>query len=178
MIHSLSSSGQFITTTFRPEMLASADKFYGVLFNNQKISSIRSIKKEEAIEFVDQVRFKDEQFITLSKTLFCAHTGSPGTVISHCQRLVLSCYVLLFVPSPKIILFFCFTCYGSYRAESCLPVTTRTSQASPPTVFLFGARHLGRVPRISYPSSDYILYELSMGCCQCYQCTIPILQGH
>ena len=185
MIHSLSSSGQFITTTFRPEMLASADKFYGVLFNNQKISSIRSIKKEEAIEFVDQVRFKDEQFITLSKTLFCVHTGSPGTMISdrHCQRLVLLCYVLLFVPFPKIILF-CFTCYGSYRAESCLPVTTgstrtwtQTSQASPPTV-LFGARHLGRVPRISYPSSDYILYELSMGCCQCYQCTIPILQGH
>jgi len=54
MIHSLSSSGQFITTTFRPEMLVSADKFYGVLFNNQKISSIRSIKREEAMEFVDQ----------------------------------------------------------------------------------------------------------------------------
>ncbi|KAH9048361.1 structural maintenance of chromosome protein 3 [Lactarius hengduanensis] len=54
MIHSLASSGQFITTTFRPEMLVSADKFYGVLFNNQKISSIRSIKKEEAMEFVDQ----------------------------------------------------------------------------------------------------------------------------
>jgi structural maintenance of chromosome 3 (chondroitin sulfate proteoglycan 6) len=43
-------------------MLVSADKFYGVLFNNQKISSIRSIKKEEAMEFVDQVRFKDEPF--------------------------------------------------------------------------------------------------------------------
>jgi len=87
MIHSLSSSGQFITTTFRPEMLVSADKFYGVLFNNQKISSIRSIKKEEAIEFVDQVRFKDEQFIVLSKTLFYAQTGSPGTVIpGYCQR--------------------------------------------------------------------------------------------
>jgi structural maintenance of chromosome 3 (chondroitin sulfate proteoglycan 6) len=65
MIHSLSSSGQFITTTFRPEMLVSADKFYGVLFNNQKISSIRGIKKEEAMEFVDQVRFNIYQlFIT------------------------------------------------------------------------------------------------------------------
>jgi hypothetical protein len=40
-------------------MLVSADKFYGVLFNNQKISSIRSIKKEEAMEFVDQVWFLD-----------------------------------------------------------------------------------------------------------------------
>lgn len=56
MIHSLAETGQFITTTFRPEMLVTADKFYGVLFNNQKVSSIRNIKREEAMEFVDQVR--------------------------------------------------------------------------------------------------------------------------
>jgi structural maintenance of chromosome 3 (chondroitin sulfate proteoglycan 6) len=56
MIHELSTTAQFITTTFRPEMLVTADKFYGVLFNNQKVSSIRSIKREEAQEFVDQVR--------------------------------------------------------------------------------------------------------------------------
>lgn len=54
MIQSLSDSAQFITTTFRPEMLVTADKFYGVLFNNQKVSSIRAIKREEAQEFVDQ----------------------------------------------------------------------------------------------------------------------------
>ncbi|KAJ7063122.1 structural maintenance of chromosome protein 3 [Mycena amicta] len=54
MIQSLASSAQFITTTFRPEMLVTADKFYGVLFNNQKVSSIRAIKREEAMEFVDQ----------------------------------------------------------------------------------------------------------------------------
>ncbi|KAI0081880.1 structural maintenance of chromosome protein 3 [Panus rudis PR-1116 ss-1] len=54
MIHELSSTAQFITTTFRPEMLVHADKFYGVLFNNQKVSSIRSITREEAMEFVEQ----------------------------------------------------------------------------------------------------------------------------
>ncbi|KAF8305004.1 RecF/RecN/SMC protein [Clavulina sp. PMI_390] len=54
MIHELSASAQFITTTFRPEMLVNADKFYGVLFNNQKVSSIRSITREEAREFVEQ----------------------------------------------------------------------------------------------------------------------------
>lgn len=59
MIHELSSTAQFITTTFRPEMLVTADKFYGVTFNNQKVSSIRSIKREEAQEFVDQVCLKD-----------------------------------------------------------------------------------------------------------------------
>ena len=37
-------------------MLVHADKFYGVLFNNQKLSSIRSIKREEAMEFVEQVK--------------------------------------------------------------------------------------------------------------------------
>ncbi|THU99128.1 RecF/RecN/SMC protein [Dendrothele bispora CBS 962.96] len=56
MIKELSATAQFIVTTFRPEMLVTADKFYGVLFNNQKVSSIRPIKREEAMEFVDQVR--------------------------------------------------------------------------------------------------------------------------
>jgi structural maintenance of chromosome 3 (chondroitin sulfate proteoglycan 6) len=54
MIHELAATAQFITTTFRPEMLVRSDKFYGVLFNNQKISSIRSITREEAQEFVEQ----------------------------------------------------------------------------------------------------------------------------
>ncbi|KZT33869.1 RecF/RecN/SMC protein [Sistotremastrum suecicum HHB10207 ss-3] len=53
MIHELSSTAQFITTTFRPEMLVTADKFYGVLFNAQKVSSIRVISKDDAQEFVD-----------------------------------------------------------------------------------------------------------------------------
>ena len=59
MIHELSSTAQFITTTFRPEMLVRADKFYGVLFNTQKVSTIRAIQREEAQEFVDQVRPSD-----------------------------------------------------------------------------------------------------------------------
>ncbi|KDQ11977.1 hypothetical protein BOTBODRAFT_113479 [Botryobasidium botryosum FD-172 SS1] len=54
MIHELSATAQFITTTFRPEMLVRADKFYGVLFDNQKVSSIRGITREEAREFVEQ----------------------------------------------------------------------------------------------------------------------------
>lgn len=54
MIHELAESAQFITTTFRPEMLQHADKFYGVTFNNQKISSISSISHDEAQEFIEQ----------------------------------------------------------------------------------------------------------------------------
>ena len=54
MIHELSDTAQFITTTFRPEMLETADKFYGVLFNNQKVSSIQSITQQDAHDFVEQ----------------------------------------------------------------------------------------------------------------------------
>lgn len=35
MIHELCQDAQFITTTFRPELLDKADKFYGVKFRNK-----------------------------------------------------------------------------------------------------------------------------------------------
>ena len=78
MIKDLSSTAQFITTTFRPEMLVTADKFYGVLFNNQKVSSIRAIKREEAQEFVDQVRTVVVLFTWL--TLTFAAGGASAVV--------------------------------------------------------------------------------------------------
>lgn len=53
MIHSLSDSAQFITTTFRTEMLAHADQFYGVYFDKQKVSTIATIRKEDAAEFIE-----------------------------------------------------------------------------------------------------------------------------
>ncbi|KAI8370556.1 putative chromosome segregation protein SudA [Radiomyces spectabilis] len=53
MIHEMSQSAQFITTTFRPELLANADKFYGVTFQG-KVSRIHGIPKETAFSFVEQ----------------------------------------------------------------------------------------------------------------------------
>jgi len=53
MIHQMSETAQFITTTFRPEMLAEADTFFGVSFAN-KVSDIRPIDKEAALEFVQE----------------------------------------------------------------------------------------------------------------------------
>jgi structural maintenance of chromosome 3 (chondroitin sulfate proteoglycan 6) len=35
MIHEMSDHAQFITTTFRPELLFHAHKFYGVKFRNK-----------------------------------------------------------------------------------------------------------------------------------------------
>ncbi|KAJ2782010.1 Structural maintenance of chromosomes protein 3 [Coemansia javaensis] len=53
MIHELSRNSQFVTTTFRPEMLAHADKFYGVTFEN-KVSRITTITREAAVSFIEE----------------------------------------------------------------------------------------------------------------------------
>ncbi|GAA5798475.1 hypothetical protein HPULCUR_003879 [Helicostylum pulchrum] len=53
MIHKLSDSAQFITTTFRSELLANADKFYGVTFQG-KVSRIHAITKENALGFIEK----------------------------------------------------------------------------------------------------------------------------
>ncbi|XP_053407291.1 structural maintenance of chromosomes protein 3-like [Mercenaria mercenaria] len=52
MIHELCQDAQFITTTFRPELLEHADKFYGVKFRN-KVSHIDCVSYEEAQDFVE-----------------------------------------------------------------------------------------------------------------------------
>lgn len=52
MIKKLSHDAQFICTTFRPEMIQSADKFYGVMYSN-KVSTVEEVSKEEALSFVD-----------------------------------------------------------------------------------------------------------------------------
>ncbi|CAM9202095.1 unnamed protein product, partial [Lampetra fluviatilis] len=52
MIAELSQHAQFITTTFRPELLESADKFYGVKFRH-KVSHIDVISAEQAKDFVE-----------------------------------------------------------------------------------------------------------------------------
>ncbi|CAJ0572595.1 unnamed protein product, partial [Mesorhabditis spiculigera] len=52
MIHELAENAQFITTTFRPELLASAEKYFGVIFRN-KVSHIDSVAREKAYDFVE-----------------------------------------------------------------------------------------------------------------------------
>jgi len=52
MIHELADGAQFITTTFRPELLEHANKFYGVKFRN-KVSHVDCVTREEAYDFVE-----------------------------------------------------------------------------------------------------------------------------
>ena len=51
MIHELSKTAQFITTTFRAELLEHADKYYGVSFRN-KVSYIDEVNYEAALGFI------------------------------------------------------------------------------------------------------------------------------
>ena len=44
MIHELSKNAQFITTTFRPELLQHSDKYYGVKFRN-KVSHVECVTR-------------------------------------------------------------------------------------------------------------------------------------
>ncbi|OQV23478.1 Structural maintenance of chromosomes protein 3 [Hypsibius exemplaris] len=54
MIERLSQNAQFISTTFRSELLDHADKFYGVKYDPvTKISRIDVIKKKDAQDFID-----------------------------------------------------------------------------------------------------------------------------
>ncbi|KAL3471937.1 RecF/RecN/SMC [Aspergillus californicus] len=55
MLKSISdaTTGQFICTTFRPEMLHVAEKCYGVSFR-QKASTIDVVSRDEALKFVDE----------------------------------------------------------------------------------------------------------------------------
>ncbi|GLV31613.1 Structural maintenance of chromosomes 3 [Carabus blaptoides fortunei] len=52
MIHELSTEAQFITTTFRPELLEHAHKFYGVKFRN-KVSHVECVTRAVARDFVE-----------------------------------------------------------------------------------------------------------------------------
>lgn len=46
-------STQFITTTFRPELVKVADKIYGVTHKN-RVSSVAVISEEQALYFIEQ----------------------------------------------------------------------------------------------------------------------------
>lgn len=54
MIHQQSDNTQFITTTFRPEMLATADRFIGVTYSHS-VSRVAPIEASDAHHIIQQV---------------------------------------------------------------------------------------------------------------------------
>ncbi|CAF3556883.1 unnamed protein product [Rotaria sp. Silwood1] len=59
MINELSQKAQFIITTFGPDLLKYGDKFYGITYRN-KVSQIRSVTQEEALEFVEDNEIQNQ----------------------------------------------------------------------------------------------------------------------
>ncbi|KAL3674040.1 hypothetical protein V7S43_001722 [Phytophthora oleae] len=57
--HSKDSPAQFITSTFRPELVNIADKFYGIGYQN-KISNVYSMTKEESLDFISNIMAEEE----------------------------------------------------------------------------------------------------------------------
>lgn len=68
-------STQFITTTFRPELVKVADKIYGVTHKN-RVSRVDVVTKEDALDFIDHDQSHNEVSISLcSEHQF--HSSSP-----------------------------------------------------------------------------------------------------
>ena len=51
MINRLKADAQYITTTFKPEQLAHANRIFGVTFAN-KVSDIAVVSRKTALEFI------------------------------------------------------------------------------------------------------------------------------
>ncbi|OQR86398.1 chromosome segregation protein [Achlya hypogyna] len=57
--HSEENPAQFITSTFRPELVMVADQFYGIAHQN-KISTVYTMTKEESLEFIADIMADEE----------------------------------------------------------------------------------------------------------------------
>ncbi|KAF0682690.1 Aste57867_25208 [Aphanomyces stellatus] len=57
--HSDENPAQFITSTFRPELVSVADQFYGISHQN-KISNIQPMTKEESLAFIADIMASEE----------------------------------------------------------------------------------------------------------------------
>lgn len=53
MIKELSQTGQYICTTFRPELIPHADSYFGVIFNATKISTVKTLTDVECQDFIE-----------------------------------------------------------------------------------------------------------------------------
>ncbi|KAK4482766.1 hypothetical protein RD792_009934 [Penstemon davidsonii] len=83
---------QFITTTFRPELVKVADKIYGVT-HKTRVSHVDVVSKEDALEFIEHDQSHDEKPVTeegwhLGKVAVFGLVGStPGQVCPVCAGL-------------------------------------------------------------------------------------------
>ncbi|GAA5985596.1 hypothetical protein JCM5350_007149 [Sporobolomyces pararoseus] len=53
MIDELSQSAQYICTTFRAELIPHASEYFGVIFNQSKVSTVQKLNADECSEFIE-----------------------------------------------------------------------------------------------------------------------------
>ncbi|KAK4057964.1 Structural maintenance of chromosomes protein 3 [Microbotryomycetes sp. JL221] len=53
MIRELSESGQYICTTFRPELIPHAESYFGVFFASDKVSTVKNLTADECQDFIE-----------------------------------------------------------------------------------------------------------------------------
>ncbi|KAM0788840.1 hypothetical protein ACM66B_002925 [Microbotryomycetes sp. NB124-2] len=53
MIRELSETGQYICTTFRPELIQHAESYFGVFFASDKISTVKRLTADECQDFIE-----------------------------------------------------------------------------------------------------------------------------
>ncbi|TMW60418.1 hypothetical protein Poli38472_000460 [Pythium oligandrum] len=58
--HSKENPAQFITSTFRPELVSVSDKFYGIGYQN-KISNVYTMTKQESLDFIANIMAEEEE---------------------------------------------------------------------------------------------------------------------
>lgn len=76
MIVELAGHAQFITTTFRPELLESADKFYGVKFRNKVRLCLLMFRFPQMLQY--QLNHRGHQVNTYLTSVFLTHGLVPG----------------------------------------------------------------------------------------------------
>lgn len=54
MLKEQSTNTQFVTTTFKPELVAKAKRFFGISFTKQKVSTVHDISKEDALRVIEE----------------------------------------------------------------------------------------------------------------------------
>ncbi|KAL0390712.1 UNVERIFIED_CONTAM: Structural maintenance of chromosomes protein 3 [Sesamum calycinum] len=82
---------QFITTTFRPELVKVADKIYGVTHKN-RVSRVNVVSKEDALDFIEH----DQSHNEFGSGYHLAKSSRTGPVPSHAPNAELQLVCKLF----------------------------------------------------------------------------------
>lgn len=94
MISELSENGQYICTTFRPELIPHADAYFGVIFNATKISNVKKREFSRTLSALGRLGWVSSR---RSKLTFSPFRHSFTVSADECQEFIEgeSCFAIL-----------------------------------------------------------------------------------